>query len=1063
MNISRFFVDRPIFAAVLSILVFIAGVIAIFRLPISEYPEVVPPSVVVRAQFPGANPKVIAETVAAPLEEQINGVEKMLYMSSQATTDGALTLTVTFQIGTDIEQAETQVQNRVQRALPRLPEEVRQIGVTTVKSSPNLTLVVHLLSPKGSYDDIYLRNYSTLNVKDRLARLPGMGDVQVFGAGDYAMRIWLDPQKVAQHSLTAGDVVAAIREQNVQVAAGVVGAPPDTKAPFQLSVNASGRLANEAEFGDIIIKTSANGGVTRLRDVARIEMGASNYALRSLLDNKSAVGIGIFEAPNANALQLSADVRKLMAELKKDFPADVDYDIVYDPTQFVSASIEAVIKTLIEAVALVVLVVIVFLQTWRASIIPLLAVPVSIVGTFAVLLGFGFSINTLSLFGLVLAIGIVVDDAIVVVENVERNIALGLKPREATIQAMKEVSGPIIAIALVLCAVFIPIAYVSGLTGQFYKQFALTIAISTVISAFNSLTLSPALAAVLLKPHDAPKDRLTRIMDSLLGGFFKRFNRVFERGSHRYSGGVAGTLKHKSLTMGVYVVLCVAAVFMFKAVPSGFVPAQDKQYLVGFAQLPDAASLERTEAVIRRMSDIAKSVPGVAHSVAFPGLSINGFTNAPNAGIVFYTLDDFAKRKGPGLSGNEIAAEVNKRLGAIQDAFIMVFPPPAVNGLGTIGGFKLFVEDRGNVGYDELYQAVQALQMKAWQTPELAGVFSSYQINVPQLFADVDRTKAKQLGVPLGSIFDTLQINLGSLYTNDFNQFGRTYQVVVQADAPFRSNADAITQLKVRSNSGEMVPLGSLMKVSDSYGPDRVQRYNAYVSADINGGPAPGVSSGQAQAIMEQIAAETLPKGVSFEWTDLTYQNILAGNTLVYVFPLCVLLVFLVLAAQYESWTLPLAVILIVPMSILCALAGVWLTNGDNNVFTQIALFVLVGLASKNAILIVEFARELEHQGRSIVDAALEASHLRLRPILMTSIAFIMGVVPLVFSSGAGSEMRHAMGVAVFAGMLGVTLFGLLLTPVFYVLLRTLAERLAGDKTAASTPAPLDVTPEVQA
>jgi len=1063
MNISRFFVDRPIFAAVLSVLVFIAGVIAIFKLPISEYPEVVPPSVVVRAQFPGANPKVIAETVAAPLEEQINGVEKMLYMSSQATTDGALTLTVTFQIGTDIEQAETQVQNRVQRALPRLPVEVRQIGVTTVKSSPNLTLVVHLLSPKGSYDDIYLRNYSTLNVKDRLARLPGMGDVQVFGAGDYAMRIWLDPQKVAQHSLTAGDVVAAIREQNVQVAAGVVGAPPDTTAPFQLSVNASGRLANEAEFGDIIIKTGANGGVTRLRDVARIEMGASNYALRSLLDNKSAVGIGIFEAPNANALQLSADVRKLMAELKNDFPADVDYDIVYDPTQFVSASIEAVIKTLIEAVALVVLVVIVFLQTWRASIIPLLAVPVSIVGTFAVLLAFGFSINTLSLFGLVLAIGIVVDDAIVVVENVERNIALGLQPREATIQAMKEVSGPIIAIALVLCAVFIPIAYVSGLTGQFYKQFALTIAISTVISAFNSLTLSPALAAVLLKPHDAPKDRLTRIMDSLFGGFFKRFNRVFERGSHRYSGGVAGTLRHKSLTMGVYVLLCVAAVFMFKAVPSGFVPAQDKQYLVGFAQLPDAASLERTDAVIRRMSDIAKSVPGVAHSVAFPGLSINGFTNAPNAGIVFYTLDDFAKRKGPGLSGNEIAAEVNKRLGVIQDAFIMVFPPPAVNGLGTIGGFKLFVEDRGNVGHDELYKAVQALQMKAWQTPELAGVFSSYQINVPQLFADVDRTKAKQLGVPLGSIFDTLQINLGSLYTNDFNQFGRTYQVVVQADAPFRSNADAITQLKVRSNSGEMVPLGSLMKVSDSYGPDRVQRYNAYVSADINGGPAPGVSSGQAQAIMEQIAAETLPKGVSFEWTDLTYQNILAGNTLVYVFPLCVLLVFLVLAAQYESWTLPLAVILIVPMSILCALAGVWLTNGDNNVFTQIALFVLVGLASKNAILIVEFARELEHQGRGIVEAALEASHLRLRPILMTSIAFIMGVVPLVFSSGAGSEMRHAMGVAVFAGMLGVTLFGLLLTPVFYVLLRTLAKRLAGDKTAASTPAPLDVTPEVQA
>ncbi|MEY4767267.1 MAG: hypothetical protein RI907_3940 [Pseudomonadota bacterium] len=1062
MNISTRFVDRPIFAAVLSILVFIAGVIAIFKLPISEYPEVVPPSVVVRAQFPGANPKVIAETVAAPLEEQINGVENMLYMSSQATTDGVMTLTITFKIGTNVEQAETQVQNRVQRALPRLPEEVRQIGVTTVKSSPNITMVVHLLSPKGTYDDVYLRNYATLNVKDRLSRLPGMGDVQVFGSGDYAMRIWLDPQKVAQRGMTASDVVAAIREQNVQVAAGTVGAPPDTKAPFQLSVNTQGRLASEEEFGNIIVKTNAEGGVTHLRDVARIELGSNQYALRSLLNNKPAIGMGIFEAPNSNALQLSTDVRGVMEEIKKDFPPDVDYAIVYDPTQFVRDSIKAVIHTLIEAVALVVIVVIVFLQTWRASIIPLLAVPVSIVGTFAVLLAFGFSINTLSLFGLVLAIGIVVDDAIVVVENVERNIALGLSPREATIQAMREVSGPIIAIALVLCAVFVPIAYVSGLTGQFYKQFALTIAISTVISAFNSLTLSPALAAVLLKPHDAPKDKFARAMDWALGGFFKRFNRVFDRASHGYQSGVQGTLRHKAMTMGAYLALCVAAFFVFKQVPAGFVPAQDKQYLVGFAQLPDAASLERTDAVIRRMTDIAQSVPGVKESVAFPGLSINGFTNAPNAGIVFYTLDDFDKRKSPELSGDAIAAEVNKRLGAIQDAFIMVFPPPAVNGMGAIGGFKLYVEDRGNVGYDQLFQAVMALQMKAWQTPQLAGVFSSYQINVPQLFADVDRTKAKQLGVPLASIYDTLQINLGSLYVNDFNRFGRTFQVVAQADAPFRNNAEAIAQLKVRSNTGDMVPLSSLVKVSDSYGPDRVQRYNAYVSADINGGAAPGVSSGQAQAIMAQLAAETLPKGVSYEWTDLTYQEILAGNTMVYVFPLCVLLVFLVLAAQYESWTLPLAVILIVPMSMLCALTGVWLTKGDNNIFTQIALFVLVGLSAKNAILIVEFARELEHHGKGIVEAALEACKLRLRPILMTSIAFIMGVVPLVFSTGAGAEMRHAMGVAVFAGMLGVTLFGLFLTPVFYVLVRKLAERISPTR-AAETPAAPALSSEVQA
>ncbi|WP_194722454.1 efflux RND transporter permease subunit [Noviherbaspirillum malthae] len=1051
MNFSRFFIDRPIFAAVLSIIVFVGGVLALFKLPISEYPDVVPPSVVVRAMYPGANPKVISETVAAPLEEQINGVENMLYMSSQATSDGALALTVTFKIGTNVEQAETQVQNRVQRALPRLPEEVRQIGVTTVKSSPNLTMVVHLSSPNGRYDDVYLRNYAVLNIKDQLSRIPGMGEVLLFGAGDYAMRVWLDPQKIAARSMTASDVVAAIREQNVQVAAGVIGASPSKGSEFQLTVNTQGRLQSEEEFGDIIVRTGADGSVTLLKDVARVELGSTDYALRSLLNNKSAAAIAVFEAPQSNALQLSADVRAKMEELKQDFPEGVEYNVVYDPTQFVRESINAVIHTLLEAIALVVLVVIVFLQTWRASIIPLVAVPVSIVGTFAVLMMFGFSINTLSLFGLVLAIGIVVDDAIVVVENVERNIHAGLSPRDATVQAMKEVSGPIIAIALVLCAVFVPIAFVSGLSGQFYRQFALTIAISTVISAFNSLTLSPALAATLLKPHDAPKDALTRGMDKVFGRFFAWFNRVFGRASERYEGGVKTVLNRKALALAVYAVLGIAAVFVFKSVPSGFVPGQDKQYLVGFAQLPDAASLERTDAVIRRMSDIAQTIPGVKDSIAFPGLSINGFTNAPNAGIVFIGLDAFDKRKSPELSGGAIAQQINAKLGGIEDAFIMVFPPPPVNGLGTIGGFKLMIEDRANLGYDELYKAVQALQMKAWQTPELAGVFSSFQINVPQLFADIDRTKAKQLGVPLSTIYQTLQINLGSLYVNDFNQFGRTYQVKVQADAPYRSHAEDIAQLKVRNNKGEMIPLSSLMRVKDSYGPDRVQRYNAYVSADINGGPAPGISSGQAQAAMEKIAKEVLPKGITYEWTELTYQETLAGNTMVIVFPLCVLLVFLVLAAQYESWTLPLAVILIVPMSILCALLGVKLTGGDNNIFTQIALFVLVGLASKNAILIVEFARELEMHGRSVVDAALEACRLRLRPILMTSIAFIMGVVPLVFSSGAGAEMRHAMGVAVFAGMLGVTLFGLFLTPVFYVLLRTFAKRF--EKPAAVLPA----------
>jgi multidrug efflux pump len=1048
MNISRFFVDKPIFAAVLSVLVFVAGLISIFELPISEYPDVVPPSVVVRAQYPGANPKVIAETVATPLEQEINGVENMLYMTSQNTSDGALMLTVTFKIGTNVEQAETAVQNRVQRALPRLPEEVRQIGVTTVKSSPNITMVVHLRSPDGRYDDLYLRNYATLNVKDELARINGMGEVQLFGSGDYAMRVWLDPQKVAARNLTASDVVNAIREQNVQVAAGVIGQGPAKGADFQLTVNTQGRLKSVEDFGNIILKTNADGATTLLKDVARLEMGSNSYALRALLDNQSAVAIPIFQAPNANALQLSNDVRAKMKELSKNFPEGVEYSIVYDPTQFVRESIDSVIHTLIEAVILVALVVIVFLQTWRASVIPLLAVPVSVVGTFAVMLACGFSINTLSLFGLVLAIGIVVDDAIVVVENVERNIANGLNPHDATVQAMKEVSGPIIAIALVLCAVFIPIAFVSGLTGQFYRQFALTIAISTVISAFSSLTLAPALAAALLKSHNAPKDRLTRIMDAVFGRFFAGFNRFFGRSSHAYEGGVKGVLKRKSAALGVYVLLGVAAIFMFRAVPPGFVPSQDKAYLIGFAQLPDAASLDRTDAVIRKMSDVAKQIPGVESSVAFPGLSINGFTNAPNAGIVFTTLKPFDERKGKAQSAEAIAAEINKRMGSIEDAFVMVLSPPPVNGLGTTGGFKMMIEDRAGVGYDELYKAVQAIQAKAATDKRLMGVFSGYQINVPQLFADVDRVKAKQLGVPLAEINQTLQINLGSLYVNDFNRFGRTYQVRVQADAPFRSQREQIAQLKVRNDKGEMIPLSSLMKIKDTYGPDRVQRYNGYVAAEMNGGPAPGVSSGQAQAAMEEIVKSTLPKGISYEWTDLTYQDILAGNTMIYVFPLCVLLVFLVLAAQYESWTLPLAVILIVPMSILCALIGVKLTGGDNNVFTQIALFVLVGLASKNAILIVEFALELEHHGRSIVAAALEACHLRLRPILMTSIAFIMGVVPLVLSHGAGAEMRHAMGVAVFAGMLGVTFFGLFLTPVFYVLLRTLAKRFEKPKHA---------------
>jgi multidrug efflux pump len=1040
MNLSKFFIDRPIFAGVLSVLIFLAGLLALRVMPISEYPEVAPPSVVVRAQYPGANPKVIAETVATPMEEAITGVEGMLYMASQATTDGLMTLTVTFRLGTDVDKAQQLVQNRVSQAEPRLPEEVRRLGVTTVKSAPDLTMVVHLLSPNDRYDMTYLRNYAVLNVKDRLARIEGVGQVLLFGSGDYSMRVWLDPQKVAELGLSASDVVNEIRAQNVQAAAGVVGASPGLpNLDLQLSVNARGRLQTEEEFGEIVIKSGANGEVTHLRDVARIELGASEYALRSLLDNKPAVAVPIFQAPGSNAIAISDNVRKVMAEMKSAMPEGIDYEIVYDPTQFVRASIEAVVHTLLEAVALVVLVVIVFLQTWRASIIPLVAVPISVIGTFAVMYVFGFSINALTLFGLVLAIGIVVDDAIVVVENVERNIEEGLSPREASYRAMQEVSGPIIAIALVLIAVFVPLAFITGLTGQFYKQFALTIAISTVISAINSLTLSPALAALLLRSHDAPKDGLTRVMDALFGWFFRAFNWAFRRGTTAYSGGVRRVISRKALAMGVYFVLIGITFGLFKAVPSGFVPAQDKQYLVGFAQLPDGATLDRTEDVIRRMSDIVLKQPGVQSAVAFPGLSINGFTNSSNSGIVFATLKPFEERKTADLSGMAIAGQLNQKFGAIKDAFIAIFPPPSVQGLGTIGGFKLQIEDRGGLGYEALDQAIKAFVGKASQAPEIAGLFSSFQINVPQLYADVDRVKARQLGVTVTDVFETMQIYLGSLYVNDFNKFGRTYSVRVQADAKYRARSEDVGQLKVRSRTGEMVPLAALLRVSQSAGPERAMRYNGFLSGDINGRAAPGFSSGEAQAAVERIAAETLPKGIGYEWTELTYQEILAGNSSLWMFPLAILLVFLVLAALYESLVLPLSIIMIVPMGLLAAIAGVFITQGDNNVFTQIGLIVLVGLSAKNAILIVEFARELEFSGRTPLEAAVEASRLRLRPILMTSLAFIMGVVPLVVSTGAGAEMRQAMGIAVFSGMIGVTAFGIVLTPVFYVLLRALS------------------------
>jgi multidrug efflux pump len=1050
---SQFFIKRPIFAAVISLFFLITGAIAVWQLPITEYPEVVPPTVVVTANYPGANPKVIAETVASPLEQEINGVEEMLYMSSQSTSDGRMTLTVTFAIGTDVDLAQTQVQARVDRAMPRLPQEVQRLGVVTEKSSPDLTMVVHLSSPDDRYDMLYLSNYALLNVKDELARVNGVGNVELFGAGDYSMRIWLDPNKVAALGLSPSQITAAIREQNQQAAAGSLGAQPSGEAEFQLLINVKGRLSTEEEFGNIIIKVGDNGEVSYLKDVARIELGASTYALRSLLNNKDAVAIPIFQASGSNAIQISDDVRAKMAELSKSFPDGLAYDIVYDPTVFVRGSIEAVIKTLLEALVLVVLVVVLFLQTWRASIIPLVAVPVSLIGTFAFMHLLGFSLNALSLFGLVLAIGIVVDDAIVVVENVERNIREGLKPIAATQKAMKEVTGPIVATTLVLAAVFIPTAFMSGLTGQFYKQFALTITISTFISAINSLTLSPALSALLLKAPGEKKDLLTRAMDKLLGGWlFGPFNRFFARLSKGYGWLVKKVIRFGALVGIMYIALLGLTGVQFATTPSGYVPGQDKQYLVAFAQLPDAASLERTESVIKEMSSIALEQPGVISSVAFPGLNINGFTNSPNSGIVFTTLSDFNERNDPSMSADAIAAALNQKFAGIEDAFIAIFPPPPVQGLGTIGGFRLQIQDRSSHGYEELYNVTMQVMQKAWATPELTGIFSSYQVNVPQLDLDVDRTKAKQQNVALDEIFQTLQAYMGSVYVNDFNQFGRTYQVNMQADEQFRQSASQISQLKVRNGDGEMVPLGSFINVTDTAGPDRVMHYNGFTTAEINGGPAPGYSTGEAQAAIEKILAETLPNGMTYEWTELTYQQILAGNAGIFIYPLVIMLVFMVLAAQYESLSLPLAIILIIPMTLLSALSGVLIYGGDNNILTQIGLIVLVGLATKNAILIVEFAKELQDHGMSAMEAILEAGRLRLRPILMTSIAFIMGVVPMVFSTGAGAEMRQAMGVAVFSGMIGVTFFGLILTPLFYYMLAKRGEK----KALASSTAIID-------
>ena len=1037
MNFSRFFLDRPIFASVLSIIIFAVGLVSIPSLSISEYPEVVPPSVVVRTVYPGANPRVIAETVASPLEEAISGVEDMMYYKSVAGSDGVLQLTVTFRPGTDAEDAAVRVQNRVSQTLARLPEDVRRQGVTTQKQSPNFLMIVHLISPDGRYDTAYLHNYARLHVRDRLAQIYGVGDAQLFGGGDYAMRAWLDPDKIAARGLTANDVINAMREQNVQVSAGQLGAEPMPSSDFLTLINIQGRLTSTEEFDNIVLKRGDDGEIVHLGDVARLELGANDYSLRASLDGGDAVAIPIFQAPGANALEIRKQVVASMDELAESFPAGLEYRTVYDTTIFVSDSIKAVVKTLLEAVVLVVLVIILFLQTWRASIIPLLAVPVSVVGTFAALYLLGYSINSLTLFGLVLAIGIVVDDAIVVVENVERNISEGLAPLAAAHQAMREVSGPIVAIGLVLCAVFIPMAFLSGVTGQFYRQFAVTIAISTVISTINSLTLSPALAAMLLKPHGAPKDGLTRVIDRLFGWLFRLFNRGFSVSADRYQRVVSRSLTRRGLVFGIYALLLLGTGLMFQTVPAGFIPVQDKMYLIAVAQLPPGSSLERTDALLHQVDDLAMDIAGITHSVSFPGLNPFQQTNTANNGVTFFALSPAKERS---LSAPEINAELNQRLAGLKEGQVFSMMPPPIQGLSNGSGYQLFIEDRGNQGYGALQDAVVNFQSAVAQTPGLTFPITSYQANVPQLDIEVDRLKAKTQGVPLTELFGSLQAYLGSSYINDFNLFGRTWQVLAQADAPFRSDVNDIGRLRTRNDQGEMVPIGSMVNIKQSFGPDPVLRYNGYPAADLSGESDPRIlSSAQAMDALRDIGGEVLPTGMTFEWTELSYQQDTQGKAALLVFPLAILLVFLVLAALYESWILPLSVILIVPMCMLSALIGVQLTGGDNNIFVQVGLVVLIALACKNAILIVEFARDLEIRGRGIVEAALEACRLRLRPIIMTSITFTAAVAPLMMGSGAGAEVRQALGVAVFGGMLGVTLFGLFLTPVFYVALRKLS------------------------
>jgi len=1040
---SRFFIDRPIFAAVLSIVFVLAGGVSALTLPVAQYPEIAPPTVQVSCTYPGASATVVAETVAAPIEQQVNGVERMMYMSSQCTNDGAYNLTVTFELGTNLDMAQVLVQNRVSMALPTLPEIVKQTGVTTKKKSPNIMLVVNLTSPAGKYDQLYLSNYATIYIKDELARIKGVGDVTFLGQQDYSMRVWLNAGEMKSRNLTSADIVASVREQNIQVAAGQIGQPPVPAGQgFQYTMTTLGRLIDAEQFQEIIVKTGADGQVTRLKDVARVERAAKSQDQTSLLDGKPTVGLGVFQLPGSNALETAEKVREVMEKLKGSFPEGLAYAIVYDTTPFIEESIHEVYKTLFEAIALVALVVLVFLQNWRSVIIPLIAVPVSLIGTFAVMKVLGFSLNNISLLGLVLAIGVVVDDAIVVVENVERWIAEGYSPKEAAYKSMDEVTVAVIAIAFGLSAVFIPTAFMSGMSGQFYRQFALTIATSTLISAFNSLTLSPALAAILLKPHGAKKDPLTRLLDFTLGWFFRGFNASFNGMTNVYERMVRICLRVSVIGLAIYVGLLFLTYYGFTKVPTGFVPSQDKGYLLVSAQLPDSASLERTQKVMAKIDEIVKQVPGVAHRIVISGQSFLLNANGSNFGSMYVVLEEFEHRKGITEKGAEaVAATLRQKLFAeVPEAQVGVFGAPPVDGVGNAGGFKIMVQLRGGGELKELQGQVDNLMEKSNQRKELVGVFSMFRAETPQLYVDIDRTKCKAMGVALKDVFDSLQVFLGGYYVNDFNVYDRTWQVNIQADSQFRLSPDDISKLNVRNAQGNMVPLSALATVNDSTGPVLVNRYQGITAATINGNWRPGVSSGQAMDAMEQTAKSELPASMGTEWTEMSYQEKNEGNSAIIIFPLCILLVFLTHSAEYESWTLPLAIILIVPMSVLCALAGAAFRGMDNNIFTQIGFVVLAGLACKNAVLIVEFAKQQRESGVPRFEAAVIASKLRLRPIVMTSFAFILGVVPLMVAQGAGAEMRQTLGTSVFAGMLGVTFFGIFLTPIFYYVLQTFSE-----------------------